>query len=314
MKRRTIQKVIRRKFDDWVKSIREPRVQELVKKNSIVSGGCITSMLLNEKVNDYDIYFTDRNTAQAVAEYYVNWFNEYGKTKAYVQVGPGEPPKEGEEYDETVFYKPHYEPNRVSIFIPSAGVAGEPQAGIAGETLDQDVEEYEEGEGGIDIMPDCSTKYRPVFLSQNAITLTNGIQLVVRFHGLPEEIHKNFDFVHCKNHWLSTTGKVYFGWGALEAILTKELVYIGSLYPVCSILRTRKFIKRGWSITAGTYLKMILQCNDLDLHDINVLEEQLIGVDSAYFMQLISALKKVDRDDSRMSTPYISEILDRIFG
>ncbi len=59
MNRRLIKKVLQQKHEDFVLSIKDERVQKLVKENSIITGGCITSMLLNEKVNDFDYYFTD---------------------------------------------------------------------------------------------------------------------------------------------------------------------------------------------------------------------------------------------------------------
>jgi hypothetical protein len=52
---------------------------------------------------------------------------------------------------------------------------------------------------------------------------------------------------------------------ALESILTKELRYVGSRYPLCSVIRTRKFLARGWTINAGQYVKMCFQISQLDL-------------------------------------------------
>nr|MCU0343906.1 T9SS type A sorting domain-containing protein [Ignavibacterium sp.] len=40
-------------------------------------------------------------------------------------------------------------------------------------------------------------KYRPVFISENAITLSDKVQLVIRFYGTPAEIHDNYDYAHC---------------------------------------------------------------------------------------------------------------------
>jgi hypothetical protein len=46
-------------------------------------------------------------------------------------------------------------------------------------------------------------------------------------------------------------------------------------------------IQRGWTVNAGEILKMLFQVSELDLKNIEVLEEQLIGVDVAYFSLLI---------------------------
>jgi hypothetical protein len=44
----------------------------------------------------------------------------------------------------------------------------------------------------------------------------------------------------------------------------------------------KKFIQRGWT-KRGRNPKMLFQVSELDLKNIEVLEEQLIGVDVAYF-------------------------------
>ena len=102
---------------------------------------------------------------------------------------------------------------------------------------------------------------------------------------------------------------------ALEAIINKELIYCGSKYPLCSIIRTRKFLSRGYTINAGQYLKMALQLNELNLHDLDVFKDQLTGVDSAYFEQVIDYLseKKEKEKDFEIDNAYLFEIINRIF-
>lgn len=88
-------------------------------------------------------------------------------------------------------------------------------------------------------------------MSTNAITLSHRLQIVNRFYGKPDEIHDNYDFVHCTNYWTSWDSELVLRPAALEALLTRELRYVGSKYPVCSLIRVRKFTARGWSINAG---------------------------------------------------------------
>ena len=146
--------------------------------------------------------------------------------------------------------------------------------------------------------------------------LSDRIQLVIRFYGEPREIHDTYDFVHCMNYWDSNSEDLTLNPEALEAILSKTLVYKGSKYPVCSVIRARKFINRGWKINAGQYLKIAFQISELDLKDVDVLNEQLIGVDSAYFIMLIDAIQNKMQNDREfvLSTEYLSTIIDRIFG
>lgn len=304
MKAKNAKAVIRAKFNRFLEHIRNDDVRKLVAENTIVTGGAIASLLLGEEVHDFDLYFRTREVAQRVAEHYCE---EFAKNP---------PPrfKSGDPIQIIVIPLD----DRVKIMVKSVGVASEndpaeykyfettdPESGDACEYVSkvlkviQDAEETEK------------PKYRPVFLSTNAITLSDKIQLVTRFFGEPDEIHKNYDFVHVTNYWASWENKLVLRPEAIEALLAKELRYVGSKYPLCSIIRTRKFIRRGWSINAGQYLKMVMQLQELDLNDIDVLEEQLTGVDVAYFLEVLSALRK--RDDKRVDNAYLVELIDRIF-
>jgi hypothetical protein len=102
---------------------------------------------------------------------------------------------------------------------------------------------------------------------------------------------------------------------ALESILTKRLKYQGSLYPLTSIVRVRKFLKRNWNIGAGELLKIMFQISELDLKDPDVLEEQLTGVDVAYFSQLIDALRLHSEKhvDFTLTSQYLNTLIDRMF-
>lgn len=289
MTHKRIEKKIKVKVDDWATSITDFQLRKDVESKIIVTGGCIVSMLLKEEVKDYDIYFTDKEITRRIAEYYVNKFTESNTRHKGIKVVD--------------------EKNRIKIFIESSGVAAEDENIL--ETPFEDVYDIIKNDEENKSKP----KFRPIFLSQNAITLSDRIQLVIRFYGNADEIHKNYDFIHCTNYWTSEDNKLILRPEATQAILTKELCYVGSKYPLCSIIRTRKFIKRGWIINAGQYLKMMFQLSQLDLTDIAVLEDQLTGVDSAYFSMLIRGLKtRIEKESTfKINYPYIAKIIDRIF-
>jgi hypothetical protein len=163
-----------------------------------------------------------------------------------------------------------------------------------------------------EIVKDKKTKYRPVFFSENAITLSDKVQLVMRFYGTPSEIHENYDYAHAMCYYDYKENDLVLHSEALECILSKTLIYKGSLYPVASIFRVRKFIQRGWRITAGQLLKIVWQLNDIDLKDPAVLREQLIGVDQAYMHQLLRALETKDATQ-RIDATYLAKLVDEIF-
>lgn len=291
MQKKTIKKTLAKKFKEFVKSIDDENVRNLVKENSIITGGCIASMLLGEEVNDYDIYFSNKETTKAVANYYVKKYNKHcDKNLLVLDGGRVFTKEEMEEYGDEITDTP-LSADRIKIFISSNGVAYAKQS---------------------------KEKYFPIFLSENAITLNDGVQLIIRFYGDHTEIHKNFDFVHCTNYWIPNMneGELFLNQEALEALLSRTLDYTGSLYPIASVIRTRKFINRGWRINAGQYLKMAFQISKLNLEDIYVLQEQLVGVDSSYFHSFINRLKADQNGENSPSleSSYVAKLVDEIFN
>lgn len=314
MKAKTIRKILRKLVDDWLATIEDSNVKQLAAKNTIITGGSIASMLLGEPINDFDFYFRDRETTLAVAKYYVARFQP--------EIRAGIPCKT---------YVDDSMSDRIRVHIKSAGIASEEGTeqpyeyfesrpaeeadAYVGEVMTDpgDIEDrYEETEAlALQAKDDDKPKYRPVFMSTNAITLSHRIQIILRFYGEPSVIHENFDFVHCTNYWISNDNELTLRREAMETLLSRELRYVGSKYPICSLIRLRKFIKRGWTINAGQILKMATQISELDLKSIQVLQDQLTGVDAAYFVQLISQLK--DKDSEKVNTAYLVEIIDRMF-
>ena len=73
----------------------------------------------------------------------------------------------------------------------------------------------------------------------------------------------------------------------------------------------KKFLERGWRITAGQQMKIMWQISEIDLKDYSILREQLTGVDMAYMYQLINALQHVDPE--KMNSAYVATIIDKIF-
>lgn len=310
MKAKTIKAILAKKFKSFVDTIKDEAVRKLVENNTIITGGCIASMLLGEKINDFDLYFTDHATTKAVAEYYVKRFevkNRHGIPCAITV----------DDQD-----------GRVRIVVKSAGIASadgatadyeyfenspeDRAAGYVGEVM-SDVGEIEEAYQETEqlALQTEGAVYRPVFMSTNAITLSDKIQIVLRFYGAADAIHENYDFVHCTNYWTSKDGNLTLRQPALESLLCKELRYVGSKYPVCSVIRLRKFIRRGWVINAGQILKMMMQVSGLDLTKPEVLQDQLTGVDSAYFIELMSKVR--ENDPEKVNAAYLVEIIDRMF-
>ena len=298
MKTKTIKKVITRKLNEWLDTITDTDLKDNVRENLLVSGGSIASMFLKEDINDFDIYIQDIEVLKKLAAYYYKKRVLDGRLRnQYIK-------DDFPEYDESSPYwmdsdEPYapeplvrllnLKPDQIKLDILSVG------------------EKFEVDK----VDANGNNLYNVVFLSQNAISLTNDIQIVLRFSGSPEEIHKNFDFIHATNYFTFKDGLV-LNLEAMSSLITKDLRYQGSLYPVTSIIRVKKFTNRGWTMGAGEMLKIIFQTSLLKLTDIQVLEEQLIGVDIAYFGLLIEALRPVSSE--KLTVNFMNTLIDKIFN
>ena len=298
MNSKNIAKALNAKLSDWVKSIEDEKVVKAIKKDAMVTGGALVNLLNSETPNDYDVYFKTLETCKLVAQYYANKWNE-SHTKDYVEIRDVD--INGEK--------------RIECYIKSSGLAIEDEDSNG---IDDDTEPYtsENDEEPLKENPEITKpKYRPRYFSTNAISLSDKIQLVIRFWGPVEEIHKNYDFEHCKCSYDWSENKVNLPIKSLECIINKELYYSGSKYPLCSIIRTRKFIERGYHINAGQFVKMALDLNELNLKDFNVFKDQLMGVDSYYFARAIEAIQRRKEEDENFNPDkeYLFEVINRIF-
>jgi len=303
MQVKTIKKNIQSKLEEWLETITDRKLAEDVKEHLLVSGGSITSMLLNEPVNDYDIYLMDIGVCKRLANYYTQTFQDVvifdGREKQKLvdkynnenDVDDGKLPIDRN--NSYAISLRNLKENQIKLYFNGASGGMKVNDGIEQDKLN----------------------YTPIYLSPNAISLSHDLQIVLRFWGTPEQIHKTFDFIHATNYFTFKEGLVR-NLEAVESILTKQLKYQGSYYPVTSIIRAKKFIKRGFNINAGELLKIMFQISQLDLTNPDVLEEQLIGVDVAYFDLIITALRnKMDSDkDFKLSANYFNTLIDRVFN
>jgi hypothetical protein len=273
MKKRTINDIISKKIDKWIKTVDNEQLRIRIRPAVIVTGGAITSMLLGEIPNDFDVYFSDITLATDLAQYYAAKMTNL----------------------ETFVITPRGDNSGVCLEVKHKNFI------TADSTFN------------FNVMTSVDTeKYEPLFISANAITLSDKIQLIFRFVGDPDVIHENYDFVHTKNYWTNANGVVFNG-AALAATLAKELVYTGSKYPLCSMFRIKKFIERGWTITAGDMLKIAWDINELDLKNVDVLKEQLIGVDYMYFLDLIRKMEQNKEENNIWDRAYIMDLIDLVF-
>lgn len=303
MNSKNIKRHLKAKLKDWVKHIDDEAVKKTIEENTIITGGALVSLLTGETVHDYDVYFRTKDACIEVAKYYVDKWNKKHEDKPVSLL-----------WGERLAQETGEDNGAVKCFIKSKGIADEDEQADSSIAYNfESTAEEEESDAASD--EGEKERYRPRFITSNAITLSDKIQIVTRFYGEVADIHKNYDFAHCTCAWSSWDNEVFLPVKALECINNKELYYVGSKYPLCSIIRTKKYIKRGYSINAGQYVKMCMQLNEVDLKDVKVLEEQLTGVDTTYFQMMIDELQKHKEESGcgSVDITYAMELINKLF-
>jgi hypothetical protein len=303
-KRKTIIRSIKHKMRQWLDSITDEALRGRVEKHYFVSGGAIASMLMGDLPNDYDVYLTDLEVAKDLAGYYLAELQKV---------------EEGEEQSKSSDLVSRIEARvvdgRVRIMIKSAGVLDD-EYGVDGYRYFEALPPAEMDKYIDRLRKKKGKDFKPALATSNAISLHGGVQIIFRFVGTPDKVHENFDFVHCTGYfWPAEYLPGRFENGlvikpeAMEAILARELRYVGSLYPICSMFRIKKFLNRGWTVTAGTMLKIAWDISQLELQYPSVMQDQLVGMDAAYFHQVIQLLK----EKGEIDRTYLYEIVERVF-
>lgn len=335
MQGKNIKKHLHNKIYDWANNVEDEEIKNLILTKTIVTGGSIVSLLQDEEPKDYDVYFTDIESLEKVAQYYINKFidnaikskddnkteniEETLKSKLVVEkcFWDNSRYNENKQYWHVIKEDTKVPENaeiRLRIFIKSTGAISEEFSNDIEFTnyIDDYKEEFAKLNDSLKEKK-LKNKYRPTFFTNNAITLSDKIQIVLRFYGNAEKLHESYDFVHTLSYYETKNNNLEMPARTLEAIINKELYYIGSKYPLCSIIRARKFIKRGWSINAGQFVKMALQLNEMNLKNLHVFEEQLIGVDSSYFNNVISLIKDKEKLPEELDTQYLIDLINTVF-
>ena len=274
MKFNSIRKILKKRVAQWLATITDDETRRILSNNIIVSGGAITSLLMDNEINDVDIYLASSEAVEAALRYYV--------------------------------------PEDLQIVVTDfQNIAGDTEQRYfvqAREDDDERLVRRERAHIHASVWRyNTKEKFAVKGITNNALTLNGKIQLIFRFYGSPDQIHKNFDFDHAKGYYTFDDNTLHIGTHVMSAVLQKSLVYKHSLYPLCSLLRTRKFLARGWSINLPNMLRIITDVKALDFNNMYLMRDQLLGVDVAYIAWMLENLNEAQ------SWAQFIEDLDRAF-
>ena len=236
----------------------------LVLPNVFLAGGAITSTIAGEEPSDFDLFCKTEEAATLI----FNKFNGTGLFKGLqlrVEQDPINPALK-----------------RGSLYTTGAKSVNE--------LLDEVNEVLKQKKSAV--------KY----ISNNAITLSSGLQVTLRFIGQPEAVFTTFDYEHCKVYFeldpLGNSEPVFCGQSMLS-IASRELIYTGdSRFVLSAIARLIKFSKRGWKHHASIIFKLMFSATKVDWTSLKVVEEELngfYGITPIQVEEVLSELKKKEK-------------------
>jgi hypothetical protein len=229
-------------------------------KNSVfIAGGAVSSGLSGDSTNDYDLYFKNTEIALAVID-----------KLAGSQITS----------DATALRRTSVVPYHKGTFSLE----------FLSATLDP---EWLEG-----FQRRVASKKNSLirFLSPNALTIAPvsvdaPVQLVTRFIGYPDQVLESFDFAHCHFYYNPSNETIKGSVPALLSLATRQLNYQGTLFPLTSMIRSVKFVKRGWRMSATQYIKLVANINTIDWNDVEQVADQLKGVDTDLMLPVLELLR-----------------------
>jgi len=128
-------------------------------------------------------------------------------------------------------------------------------------------------------------------------------------------VFDNFDFTVCMAMYGIKQDQFWFHKDFMHHLASKRLVYnTKSEFPIASLFRVRKYIERGYRISAMEIVKMALKVHSLPLYNFDALANQLRGIDISYLTVVVEELKQRSEEAYDFNTFMIfaEELLEKV--
>ena len=146
--------------------------------------------------------------------------------------------------------------------------------------------------------------FKVAFTSPNAISYKKDkicIQLIV----MPELIGlgcdgllAGFDFTVCMGAFSMKEDRFYHDEDFLIDLSEKRLIFnIKAKYPIASMYRVLKYIKKGYKISGLEIVKISLSIHNLKMETYRDLRQQLMGIDTLFLKELTDNLLSPDKEN-----------------
>ena len=140
------------------------------------------------------------------------------------------------------------------------------------------------------------------------------VQLIKKYFGDPWFIISVFDFTICRaayNPAADLDSQFILGDDFLYDLAQKTLHYIPGDFPISSLWRIQKFIRRDFKLPAIDAIKLALTINNLQIGNYETLKDQLEGIDTLFLKDLTDAMieKKDEIYDFGTAIEFMENIL-----
>ena len=140
------------------------------------------------------------------------------------------------------------------------------------------------------------------------------IQLIKAVYGEPERVLAQYDFTMCMGAWIPGTQRFVFADCFLKHCAQRRLVYnTAGKYPISSLWRTLKYVKRGYKLPGVEAIKLALRINSLRLDTVAALKEQLMGIDTLFLKEFTDKLAENQADvyDFGTAVRWLEDYMDK---
>lgn len=153
------------------------------------------------------------------------------------------------------------------------------------------------------------------FKSENAFSYEKNnqkYQLIRKYCDLDNESLLNkFDFTICMGLYDFELLNFYLKEEFLPDVSRKELVFNPlAEYPIASLYRIKKYMKRGYSISGTEIIKIGLSIHNLKLENYRDLKNQLMGIDTLFLKELTDLMMTPEYADKKYDYEQFLNLLE----
>jgi len=131
-----------------------------------------------------------------------------------------------------------------------------------------------------------------------------------------DNIFRRFDFTICMGAYYFECDKFAFHPEFFKHLAQRKLFFNpNTLYPINSLIRVKKYLARGYTISGSDLLKLGLTISNLKMDTLGDLKEQMEGIDTIFLKELTDALRdrSKERYDFDLAMELIQEYLNKYY-